>query len=111
MSETHPAQSTAGASHDGEGATVALGPGELLRLAATPTFTVLALLTGLGGTPMDGLCASGHGVPLTGMVTMYLLMSAFHLPPWLSLAGGPAGTRNPRQMRDQSSRRGRITVT
>jgi hypothetical protein len=34
---------------------------------------------------MDMLCLAGHGPPLTGMVPMYLLMSAFHLAPWLKL--------------------------
>jgi hypothetical protein len=58
-----------------------------LGLAATPTFAAMALATGLvGGGPMDGLCAAGHGAQLSGMVPMYLLMSAFHSPPWLKLA-------------------------
>jgi len=49
----------------------------------------MALLTGvLGGGPMDILCPAGHGSPLTGMVAMYLLMSAFHSSPWLKLICG-----------------------
>jgi hypothetical protein len=84
MTEAHPAHSTGGASRDDEGATAALGLAEWLCLAATPTFAIMALLTGLGGSPMDRLCSSGHGAPLSGMVTMYLLMSAFHSPPWLN---------------------------
>ena len=36
---------------------------------------------------MDALCGSGSGWPLDGMVVMYLLMCAFHLPPWLKLLG------------------------
>ena len=108
MSEAHPAPSTAGTSRDG--ATMALGLAGFLCLAATPGFAIMALLTGLGGTPMDRLCSSGHGAPLSGMVTMYLLMSVFHLPPWLNLIGGPSAPRNHRQMRDPSSRRGRIAV-
>ena len=56
-----------------------------LSLAAAPTFAVMALLAGLpGGGPLDALC-SAQGSPLTGMVPMYLLMSAFHLAPWLKL--------------------------
>jgi hypothetical protein len=86
MSEAHPAHSTV--SRDDEGATAAFSF-EWLRLAATPTFAIMALLTGLGGSPMDRLCSSGHGAPLSGMVTMYLLMSAFHSPPWLNLICGP----------------------
>ena len=31
------------------------------------------------------LCSAAHGMPLGGMVPMYLLMSAFHLAPWLRL--------------------------
>ena len=56
-----------------------------LSFAAAPTFTFMALLTVLGGGP-DMLCSAGHDAsPLTGMVAMYLLMSAFHLAPWLRL--------------------------
>jgi hypothetical protein len=44
----------------------------------------MALLTGLLG-PADALCSSGTASPLGGMVPMYLLMSAFHLAPWLRL--------------------------
>lgn len=58
-----------------------------LRLAAAPTFAVMALLCGLsGGGPADILClTTNHTSPLTGMTAMYALMSAFHLPPWLTL--------------------------
>ena len=59
----------------------------LLSLAAAPTFLIMALLTGVnaGGMP-DGLCSAAHDAsPLSGMVPMYLLMSAFHLAPWLRL--------------------------
>jgi len=75
----------------------------LLSLAAAPTFAIMALLTGLGGSPMDSLCSSGHGVPLSGMVTMYLLMSAFHSPPWLNLICGPLDPRNAGQKARQIS--------
>jgi hypothetical protein len=85
MSEAHRSHSTDGVIRDDTGATAVLGPTEWLCLAATPTFAILALLTGLlGGGPMDRLC-SGSGAPLSGMVPMYLLMSAFHSPPWLKL--------------------------
>jgi hypothetical protein len=59
----------------------------LLSLAGAPTFLIMALLTGVnaGGMP-DGLCSPAHDAwRLTGMVPMYLLMSAFHLAPWLRL--------------------------
>jgi hypothetical protein len=46
----------------------------------------MALLTSvLGGSQPDVLCAAEHASPLSGMTAMYLLMSAFHLPPWLKL--------------------------
>ncbi len=51
-----------------------------LSLAAAPTFAVMALLSALPGAP-DMICASAS--PLTGMTAMYLLMSVFHLSPWL----------------------------
>jgi len=69
--------------------TAAHGVAEWLRLAATPTFAIMALLTALGGSQMDWLCSSGYGSPLNGMVTMYVLMSAFHSSPWLKLICGP----------------------
>jgi hypothetical protein len=61
-----------------------------LSLAAAPTFAIMALLTGLfGGGPMDALCSVAGVSPFGGMVPMYLLMSAFHLAPWLKLIAGP----------------------
>jgi hypothetical protein len=64
----------------------------LLSLAAAPTFAIMALLTGVyGGSMSDMLCSAVHRAsPLGGMVPMYLLMSAFHLPPWLKLIGTSA---------------------
>jgi hypothetical protein len=58
-----------------------------LSLAAAPTFAILAILTGvLGGGQPDILCsAADHTSPLSGMIPMYLLMSAFHSQPWLKL--------------------------
>jgi hypothetical protein len=82
----YPANATGGASCDGEGAAAALGIAKWLCLAATPTFAIMALMTGvLGGGPMDMVCSAGHGSPLTGMGPMYMLMSAFHSAPWLKL--------------------------
>jgi len=61
-----------------------------LSLGAAPTFALMALLSGmLGGGSYEMLCAPGHGGSvMTGMVPMYLLMSAFHLAPWLRLVAG-----------------------
>jgi hypothetical protein len=87
MTEAHPAHSTGGASRDYEGATAALGLVEWLCLAAAPTFAIMALLTVvLGGGPPGMLCSAAQDAsPLSGMVPMYLLMSAFHSAPWLKL--------------------------
>src|SRR5437899_8017060 len=57
----------------------------LLSYAAAPTFAVMALLTVAGGGAPDALCSAGPASPLSGMVAMYLLMSAFHAAPWLRL--------------------------
>ena len=64
-----------------------LGAADWLCLAAAPTFAIMALLTGvLGGDPWDMLCSGAQDAsPLSGMVPMYLLMSAFHSAPWLKL--------------------------
>ena len=65
-----------------------------LVLAASPTFAIMALLTAvLDGDPAQMFCSAAHGSPLSGMVTMYLLMSAFHIAPWLKLVR--AGARWP----------------
>ena len=58
-----------------------------LGLAAAPTFAIMALVTSvLGGGQADILC--GAASPLSGMTAMYVLMSAFHLAPWLKLISG-----------------------
>lgn len=66
--------------------TAPLGIADWLCLAAAPTFVVMALLSCLqaGGASMMCMGAS----PLTGMAAMYLLMSAFHLAPWLRVISG-----------------------
>ena len=71
----------------GTGKAAALGIAELLCLAAAPTFAIMALVTGVsGGGAPDMLCAATHEAsPLSGMVPMYVLMSAFHSAPWLRL--------------------------
>jgi hypothetical protein len=68
-----------------DGRAAAPGAVSWLCLAAAPTFAIMALVSGLhSGSQHDILCAAGdHASPLSGMVPMYLLMSAFHSPPWL----------------------------
>jgi hypothetical protein len=59
------------------------GAGDLLSLAASPTFAIMALLAGLQGNTMPEMHDAS---PLTGMALMYGLMSVFHAAPWLKLA-------------------------
>jgi hypothetical protein len=63
------------------------GAADWISLAAAPTFAIMALLQGsFGGGQLELLCsATQHASPLSGMVPMYLLMSAFHSAPWLRL--------------------------
>jgi hypothetical protein len=78
---------------EGGGNAVALRAADWLALAAAPTFAIMALAAGaLGGGPPDTLCATVQDAsPLSGMVPMYLLMSAFHLAPWLRLISSQQG--------------------
>jgi hypothetical protein len=68
-------------------AAAALSAADWVCFAAAPTFAIMALLTAvLGGGRQDMLCsATQHASPLSGMVWMYMLMSAFHSAPWLKL--------------------------
>jgi len=79
---------------------------DCLSLAAAPTFAIMALLTGVVGQgPPDMVCGTMQGAwTLGGMVPMYLLMSAFHLTPWLKLV-----LRRRARARDSSSPRAEST--
>jgi hypothetical protein len=73
----------------------AAGAAAWLGLAAAPTFAAMALSSGsLGAGQTDTLCSSAQEASLlSGMLPMYLLMSVFHLGPWLQLLSrwrGPA---------------------
>ena len=74
----------------GSGHAAAPGAADWLRLAASPTFAIMALLTSASGGAADMMMRSAaHGVsPLSGMAPMYALMSAFHSAPWLRLISG-----------------------
>jgi len=81
----------------GDGA--ALRAANLSCFAAAPGFAIMALLTSVfDGNPTGMLCAAAHGASaLSGMVPMYVLMSVFHLAPWLRLIARrttPRGARS-----------------
>jgi hypothetical protein len=60
---------------EGSGKATALDGADWLALAAAPTLAIIAVLLWSGRLPS----------PLGGMVSMYLVMSAFHLAPWLKV--------------------------
>ncbi len=58
-----------------------------LAYAASPTFALMAWISAHDVQAM--FCASGPGIlPIGGMAFMYVLMSLFHLSPWLKRASG-----------------------
>lgn len=83
MSDTDAIARGSGVISRDKGNTATIVAADFLYLAAAPTFAIMALLTAvLGRGSLDALCGAS---PLSGMVPMYLLMSAFHLAPWLKL--------------------------
>jgi hypothetical protein len=97
MTQIYPADATGGARRDGEGAAAAPDMAHWLSLTAAPTFAIMALLTAaFDGEGAGTLCLGRGGWPFGGMVPMYLLMSAFHMAPWLRLiSGGRAKSAGP----------------
>jgi len=92
MSQARSGGSDGGAIPDQGRGTITIGAADWLCLAAAPTFAMMALLTVvLDGGPPDTLCSAVGAFPLSGMVPMYLLMSAFHSVPWLKLISGRRG--------------------
>ena len=86
MTWTDSVNATGGASSDAEGIVTTLGIAKWLCLAASPTFALMAWIAANDAPPM-ALCSSGSSIlPVGGMTAMYLLMSLFHLSPWLKLA-------------------------
>ncbi|WHO75126.1 hypothetical protein [Rhizobium sp. BT03] len=71
---------------------IAAHAADRLSFAAAPTFALMALLTAATGSA-DMICTTTpNAFPIGGMVPMYLLMSSFHLTPWLRLAAGWRGS-------------------
>lgn len=71
---------------------IAAHAADQLSLAAAPTFALMALLTATAGSA-DMICTTTPNTfPIGGMAPMYLLMSGFHLAPWLRLTAGWRGT-------------------
>jgi hypothetical protein len=71
---------------DEESAVAGLVAGKWLRLAAAPSFAIMALLTVvLDDGLQNALCLATGYFRLDGMVPMYLLMGVFHLAPWVDL--------------------------
>lgn len=72
---------------DGSGQPAAPVVAGWLSLAAAPTFAIMALVSCLSaGSRVGMICSARRDMsPQTGMVTMYALMSVFHLAPWFRL--------------------------
>lgn len=68
----------------------ASGVARWLGLAAAPSFAAMALAAAIvAADPAGAPCMTApNASPLTGMTAMYLLMSLFHLAPWVRLIGG-----------------------
>jgi len=83
------------AKHSESGNSGVLDAADWLCLAATPAFAIMALASAvLGGGHAGSLCceaqqmAGHHASSIDGMISMYLLMSAFHSAPWLRFFSG-----------------------
>jgi hypothetical protein len=86
------------ARRDDIGIVTALTVAKWLRFAAAPTFATMALLTiAFDNSLPNALCTAADSFWTGGMAPMYLLMSAFHLMPWLRLISRRENARRPRQ--------------
>jgi hypothetical protein len=64
----------------------ATDPTRWLGLMAAPTLAVMALIAASDSPPLALCAARATILPIDDMTAMYLLMSLFHLPPWLKFA-------------------------
>ena len=65
-----------------------------LALAASPTLALMAWIAANNAPPI-AFCSSGSSIPpIDAMTVMYVLMSLFHLSPWLKLASGRPWARS-----------------
>lgn len=86
MSDIHTGASGAIPAEDTNPTTPGLA--DWLCLAAAPTFALMALFNCIQNGDAAILCMGANASPLTSMPVMYLLMSAFHLAPWLRVMSG-----------------------
>lgn len=56
-----------------------------LGLAAAPTFALMAGISAVDSPGMTMCTAASAFVPINDMALMYVLMSLFHLLPWMKL--------------------------
>jgi hypothetical protein len=72
-------------------AAAAASAADCISLGAAPAFAVMALVAGVvGGDSPDMSCsAMQNASSLSGMLPVYVLMSAFHFGPWFKLIGSP----------------------
>ena len=56
-----------------------------LGLAAAPAFALMAWISAVGSPGMTMCSAASAFMPLNEMALMYVLMSFFHLSPWMKI--------------------------
>ncbi len=91
------------ASKDG-GYTTILRIARLLPFTASPALALMALVTGISEAGRTNIiCLTTDDISyFNDMVAMYLLMSFFHLPPWLKALSG--GTQHRSETQDRFDR-------
>jgi hypothetical protein len=101
MSEVCAGEHASGAIRGESGVSASLGAGDWLTFAAAPTFAAMAALESASGGSNRLCMAAQDAWSLSGMVAMYLLMSAFHSTPWLKLIARRRGSA--RRIRAETS--------